>query len=108
PTATVVRTIGRAGALVAGLLTGDAAMLRAAAGDEIHESPRGRVRPEVAKLIECARQAGAAHAAWSGAGPSVLALAQADRVDDVGEALRDTLGVAGTVLTPDVATTGTV
>lgn len=108
PAEVVVRTIGRTGLLIAGLLTGDQSMLQAAAGDEIHEAPRSRVRPEVAALIDRAREAGAAHASWSGAGPSVLALATADAVDEVEQALRKELEGEGVVLLPAVATTGTV
>lgn len=74
PRDVVVRSLGRIAALVDGLTSGDPALLAAAAGDELHEAPRNQHRPEVANLIDVARRAGAVHACWSGAGPSVLAL----------------------------------
>ena len=66
-------------ALTAGLITGDPALLGAAHGDEIHEQPRDDISPEVAGLIEIGKQAGALHAARSGAGPSVMRFAPADQ-----------------------------
>lgn len=74
PRDVVVRSLGRIGALVAGLVSGDHVLLAAAARDELHEAPRNQHRPEVANLMDVARGAGAVHACWSGAGPSVLAL----------------------------------
>lgn len=104
----VIRSVARMGALVAGILTADPVLLAEAAGDEIHESHRQAVWPEVAGVIGCARAAGAVHAAWSGAGPSVLALVTADRVDVVRSALETELGSGGRVLDPGVATAGAV
>lgn len=98
-----VRTTARASALVAGFLTGDAQVFAAAHGDEIHEEPRSRVRPETAVLVKRARDAGALHAAWSGSGPSVVALVDAGCERQVVEAMsRPDLRV----LLLDVATTG--
>lgn len=108
PADAVVRSNGRVAALVAGMLTGDESVLVSAGGDEIHEEPRSRVRPDVAALVQAARSAGAAHAAWSGAGPSVLALVSEDHVDGVVDAFRRRLGGEGAVLLPAVATTGAV
>lgn len=108
PADAVVRSNGRVAALVSGLLTGDESVLASAGGDEIHEEPRSRVRPDVAALVQAARSAGAAHAAWSGAGPSVLALATDDHVEGVVEAFRRRLEGEGRVLLPAVATSGAV
>lgn len=108
PSDVVVRTNARMGALVAGLLTGDEALLREAGGDEIHEAPRQRERPDVGGLVDVARNAGAAHAAWSGAGPSVIAFVVADRVEAVSRALRDRMGEGGSVSNPTLATRGAV
>jgi homoserine kinase len=72
---------------VAGLTSGEPALLAATMGDELHEGPRNQHRPEVAKLIDVARGAGALHACWSGAGPSVLALVLEDSAPTVVEAL---------------------
>lgn len=102
-----VRTLARTAALVAGLLTDDgAALLADAAGDELHEAPRSGLRPEIAGMIDAARRHGALHAAWSGAGPSVLALAPAGEAAAIAAALRDELPPATAVLTPSVADRG--
>lgn len=98
-----VRTAARSSALVAGFLTGDAEMFAAARGDEIHEEPRSRFRPDTADLVERARNAGALHAAWSGSGPSVVAIVDSRSEKQVVAALSrsDTR-----VLVLDVATSG--
>lgn len=83
PRDVVIRTVGRAVALTAGLISGDPGMLAAAHGDEIHEAPRARLSPEVVELIAVAKRAGALHAARSGAGPSVVAIATVDSADRV-------------------------
>lgn len=89
----VVRSLGRVSALTAGLITGNPELLAAAHGDEIHEAPRDGMSPDVAKLVDVARRAGALHAARSGAGPSVIAIATAETVASVANAL-DEWGVA--------------
>ncbi len=104
----VVRSIGRTAALVAGLLGNDVSVLADASGDEIHEAVRSRVRPDVAGLVTTARNAGAAHACWSGAGPSVLALVEPGAGRRVRAALEARLGPAGRVLELEVATVGAV
>ena len=83
----VVRTIARVSALTAGLITGDPGMLAAAHGDEIHEEPRASLSPEVVEMIKLARQAGALHAARSGAGPSVIAFVTSEKAPEVSAAL---------------------
>lgn len=80
-------------------------MLAAAHGDEIHEEPRAKISPEVSKLIEVAKNAGALHAARSGAGPSVLALATVETTDRVVRAFEE-YGVEA--LTPSVEPTGLI
>lgn len=79
----LVRSLGRVSALVAGLLTADPELFAAAHGDEIHEGPRAGMSPEVDTLIAVARRSGALHAARSGAGPSVVALATSESVDGI-------------------------
>ena len=108
PADEVVRSLGRVAALVAGLLGHDPAVLACAAGDEIHESIRTRVRPDVGGLVTSARNAGAAHACWSGAGPSVLALVESGGVPRVVAALEHRLQSNGTVRILDVAPRGLV
>ncbi len=106
PSDVVVRSLGRMAALMMGIASGDHQLLAGAAGDEIHEEPRGRVRPDVAGLVASARAAGAAHASWSGAGPSVIALVSADRLESVVEGLTARIGEGGEVLVLDVASRG--
>lgn len=106
PMAVVTRSLSRVAALVAGLLLGDEDLLGAAGGDEVHEADRGGVRPDVTALIATARAAGAGHAAWSGAGPSVVAFTTVDTLARVASALEKRLAGGGVVLTPAVATTG--
>jgi len=93
------RSVARAVSLVEGLRTGDAASLRAAAGDELHEAPRSDLSPVTGAMIDAATEAGALHAAWSGAGPSALALVTAEHENDVVAALQRVLGDAGAVMT---------
>lgn len=85
----LIRTVARASALTAGLITGDPEMLGAAHGDEVHEAPRDALSPDVAKLIDVARRAGALHAARSGAGPSVVAIATVEDAAKVAAAFRE-------------------
>lgn len=107
PRSTVVSTVARSMGLVAGLLSGDTELLRTAAGDEIHEGPRNSHRPEVGKAILAALDAGAVHAAWSGAGPSVLAIVEAaDRERVAGVIERAALDV--NVLKLELASRGAV
>lgn len=89
PRDVVVRSLGRMAALTAGLITADPEMLAAAHGDEIHEAPRDDLSPEVGELIEVARRAGALHAARSGAGPSVVAIATLESAGAVEAAFRE-------------------
>jgi homoserine kinase len=105
PTATVVRSLARLAALVGGFFTADPVLFNSASGDELHEQPRNELRPEVARLINVARSAGALHACWSGAGPSVLALVPGDLRDHVAGVLRMALP-EGRVMMPSIASTG--
>ena len=101
----VLRSLSRVSALTAGLMTGDPAMLAAAHGDEIHESHRAELSPEVEAMKDVARQAGAHHAARSGAGPSVVAITGVDRADAVAAALAAT---GATVINEPMETTGLI
>lgn len=104
--AMVVRSLARVAALMAGLLLPERTeLLAAAAGDELHEQPRTALRPEIADLMREARSAGALHASWSGAGPSVLALGPTEEMPDIAAALRGRLGEVD-VITPVVADEG--
>lgn len=106
--ATAARSVGRAVALVDGLRTGDPAALAAARGDELHEGPRSVLSPVTGAMIDAARDAGALHASWSGAGPSALALVTADGRDAVVVAMEQVLGDGGEVMTLSVDYDGLV
>ena len=93
-----VRTAARMALLVEGLRTGDRAALRAALGDELHERPRAALTDLPGSLIEAAVGSGAAYAAWSGAGPSVIALVDEDALDEVTAALEFVLDGDGATL----------
>ena len=80
-------------------------MLAAAHGDEIHESHRAALSPEVDVMKDVARRAGAHHAARSGAGPSVVAITSVDHADAVASALAD---AGAMVVNEPMDTTGLV
>lgn len=105
PREVAVRSLARVSALTAGLITGDPQLLAAAHGDEIHEAPRATLTPEVGELIDLARRAGALHAARSGSGPSVVAIATGDTADRVASGFRQH-GVEA--ITEPIDTTGLV
>ncbi len=106
PLAAAARNVARGIALIEGLRTGDETALAAAGGDELHERYRAELSPGAGKLMAAARAAGALHASWSGAGPSVLAIATGRSADRVADALRRELGDGGTVLAPGVDRVG--
>ena len=93
--AAAARSIARAIFLVEGLRTADATRLLGAAGDEMHEEPRAELSTVTTAAIHAAREAGALHAAWSGAGPAAIAFATADTVSDVVEAMESAVGPSG-------------
>ena len=102
PLAAAARNVARGIALIGGLRTGDPEMLAAAAGDELHETYRAGLSPGAGELMAAALAEGALHAAWSGAGPSVLAIAATEAADAVAGALERELAGGGTVLMPGV------
>lgn len=104
----VIASIARASSLVAGLLSGAPELLRAAGGDEIHEGPRNEVMPAVEDRIRACLAAGAVHAAWSGAGPTVLAIVESYDRDRIGRVLAQKLGDDVEVVCVDVAARGAV
>ena len=64
----------RSALLATAVITSDAELLRTAMDDRLHQPFRLPLLPGAAKLIETAYEHGAAGAALSGAGPSVLAI----------------------------------
>ncbi len=106
-TAVASRTAARLLFLVEGLRTGDPDLLAEAAGDELHELRRAPLSHRTVELMAAAREAGAAHTAWSGAGPSALALVTdqtAPALRSVWQEILDHDG--GTLLEPQIATRG--
>lgn len=108
PRPAVVRNLGRLIALIEGLRLGDATLLRKAGGDELHESCRAGLNPRAARLMKAALDGGAAHACWSGAGPSVLAIVHVDAQEDTINALSGVLGNSGRVVSLPVADEGLI
>ena len=95
---TAARSVGRVVALVEGLRTADSAVLAAARGDELHELSRSHLSPVTGAMIDAAIQAGALHAAWSGAGPTAIAFTTAEQQDAVAAAMEGVLGEDGKVM----------
>lgn len=82
PLADAVANLGRVALGVAGIATGQSELLAELMQDRLHEPYRAAVYPELPRLADAARQAGAIGACLSGAGSTVLALA--DRIDTIG------------------------
>ena len=107
--ATAVFNISRASLLVAALATGRTDLLRTATEDAIHQAPRAQVFSALPRLLAAALDGGAHGAFLSGAGSSVMALADADRAEAVGAALAALAaveGVQGRVLQAGIAEHG--
>ena len=99
------RNVARVAFLIEGLRTGDPEAFAEAGGDEIHEIHRNPLSPLTGELMQAARRAGALHTAWSGAGPTALAITRADPAAVV-EAMETVLREQGRVMVLDVAKTG--
>ena len=109
PHADATFNVGTASGLAVGLFTGDRAAIGAGMHDRLHEPYRGRLFPHLLPMTEAAREAGAIGSCLSGAGPSILSLVEADRVDSVTtvyERIAHQLQVPGRVLVLDPAPTG--
>ncbi|NNF70113.1 MAG: hypothetical protein HKN01_10095 [Acidimicrobiia bacterium] len=104
----LVGAVARTVAFVAGMRDGDPSVLRLARGEDIHEVARASLSPVTGRLIEAAIDAGAHHAAWSGAGPSALAVVDETAVEAVCDAMTEVLDGEGEVLTPEIAADGVV
>lgn len=75
--AAAARQAGRSALLATAIMAGDAALLRAAMEDELHQPYRLAHLAGSRELIELAYERGAAGACLSGAGPTVLAICDA-------------------------------
>ncbi len=104
----VVRGLGRLVALVDGLRSGNAETLRMAGGDELHEQPRAILHERAVELMAAARRGGAAHAAWSGAGPTILAVVKPEQVGEVAKLMRVAMADQGDVCELGIAIDGLI
>jgi homoserine kinase len=80
PHADAAGQVGRGALLATAIMTSDAGLLRRAMDDRLHQPYRLPLLPGAAALISDAYQRGAAGAALSGAGPSVLAICDSPAV----------------------------
>ena len=75
PLADAVANLGAVAIGVAGLATGRYDLLGRLTVDRLHEPYRAKVFPQLPRLVEAAREAGALGACLSGAGSTILAFA---------------------------------
>jgi homoserine kinase len=101
-----VYNLGRAALLVAALQAGRLDLLGEAMDDRLHQPARATLLPWLPSLLAAARQAGAAGAALSGAGTTVLALCAPDVAHDVARAMRDAAQARGVPGRPEVVEVG--
>jgi homoserine kinase len=85
----------RAALLATAVVTSDAGLLRTAMDDRLHQPYRLPLLPGTRELIETAYEHGAAGAALSGAGPSVLAICDSPITAHAVEKAWNASGVAG-------------
>ena len=85
----------RAALLATAVITSDAGLLRTAMDDRLHQPYRLPLLPGTAELIESAYEHGAAGAALSGAGPSVLAICDSSMTAHSVEKAWNAAGVPG-------------
>lgn len=79
PLGDAVANLGRVALGVAGMATGHFDVLRTLMVDRLHEPYRAAVYPQLPRLIDAARKAGALGASLSGAGSTVLAFSDSVR-----------------------------
>jgi len=108
PLPDAAQNIATAAGLVAGFLTRNRDLLAAGMHDLLHQPYRARLFPHLTPLTEAAVEAGAIGAVLSGAGPSILALADREHAEPVARALTIAAARAGVngeavVLEPSVA-----
>ncbi|MEO6797489.1 MAG: homoserine kinase [Candidatus Dormibacter sp.] len=87
PRADVVHNLGRVAEWVVAVKTSNRAMLAGAMEDRLHQPGRSRAYPYLNDMMAAARQAGALGAALSGAGGSVIAIADR-QLEPIGKAMR--------------------
>ena len=100
PHADAAFNLGRLALLVAGLAD-RRLLVRQAAEDRLHQAQRAPLFPEAAALLDGLVEAGALASCWSGAGPSLLGVCDAEGADDVrarGDELLTAAAVPGRAL----------
>ncbi len=104
----VVFNLGRVAEWVLACVQRDRALLRSAMDDRLHQPARARAYPYLDALIAAAEQAGALGAALSGAGGSVIAIADRnlEQIEAAMSKAARLRKVEGTVLALNVAATG--
>lgn len=103
-----VFNLGRVAEWILAVMQRDRSLLLSAMDDRLHQPGRARAYPYLDDVIAAAEQSGALGAALSGAGGSVIAIAQS-RLDQVGAAMTGAAhahGTSGRPLTLRVATAG--
>lgn len=90
-----VTNVGRAAWLVAALLTGRQELLPHALDDALHQPYRAALIPGMERVVAAAREAGAFGAVLSGSGPTIVAVASAERAGSVGRAMTGAYARAG-------------
>lgn len=92
-----VFNVSRASLLVTALLSGRFDLLSVACDDRLHQPYRARLIPGLSEVVTAARDAGAAAAFLSGAGPSVVAFIEAGRQSPgaVGRAMTEAFSAHG-------------
>jgi len=90
-----VANSGRAALLVAALVPRRLDLLGVATEDRLHQPYRDPLVPGFAAVCRAAREAGAAGVALSGAGPSVVAFAEAGRAGEVAQAMERAFDACG-------------
>ena len=100
--ADAIYNLSRAALLVAALSAGHWDVLGEALNDRLHQNQRAPLVPGFAEISAAAREAGAAGATLSGAGPTILAwiapASDADKVKGAMEGAAHSAGVAGRAL----------
>ena len=92
--ADAVFNLGRTALVVEALRSGDLALLGQAMQDRLHQPYRLKLIPGAEAALAAARQAGAAAAALSGAGPGVVAFGRG-ALEPISQAMRAAFGAAG-------------
>lgn len=108
PIADAIFNVGRVALLVASLQAGDMSQLGAAMEDKLHQPYRSGLVPGMKKVLAATRLAGARGVSLSGAGPSLVALAD-ENYELIARVMKDTFkqnGVPAKTLVLEVAQVG--